>query len=86
MDCCGTRMRLKSIGQAVIVGEQVYSADRFRCEECGEYRFGAFGAEPIRLLSEWGADWIMQPVPEHETQEEAGEAMAGLEFRRALLR
>ena len=78
MNCCETRMRCVSIGQAVIVEKQVYSADRFHCEECGSYSFGAMGGVPIRSLSEWGSDWIMQPVALNETPEQASANMAEL--------
>lgn len=79
MECCGQRMRAVTTGQAVIVGEQVFSADRYRCGECREFRFGTMGSTPLRLLSEWGSDWVMQPVPLEETQEEAVGNMARLD-------
>lgn len=82
MNCCGTRMRMVTLGQAVIVLEQVFSADRFRCEECGGFRFGSMGREPIRPLEAWGSDWIMQPTKLEETPSEAEASMASLEARR----
>jgi hypothetical protein len=82
MECCETRMRCVTTGQAVIVGDQVFSADRYRCETCGQYRFGTPGQAPIRPLSEWGADWIMQPAQWSETPEQAEASMADLEARK----
>jgi hypothetical protein len=70
MECeCGKRMRSKveDYGKAVIVGEMVWSADLYRCE-CGRTKLGSYADEPIRPLSEWGADWIMQPKHKHELE------------------
>jgi hypothetical protein len=75
-------MKMVTIGQAVIVLEQVFSADRYRCQGCGEFRFGTMGSTPICPLAEWGSDWIMQPARLEETQEEAFANMADLEARR----
>ena len=86
MECCGQRMKCVTTGQAVIVGELVYSAERYRCRECGEFRFGSMGQEPIAPLAEWGSDWIMQPVPLEETQEEAVGNMAAQEGRIVAMR
>ena len=68
MNCCETRMRCVTTGQAVIVGDQVFSADRYRCEACGQYRFGTMGATGFPL-SDVKPDWIMQPVALNETPE-----------------
>ena len=65
MTCsCGQRMRLKmmDVGMAIIIGDQVYSADLYRCE-CGKVAHGTPGAVPIRPLSEWKANWKSQPKP-----------------------
>jgi len=85
MECCGQRMRAVTTGQAVIVGEQVFSADRYRCGECREFRFGTMGSTGFPL-SDVRPDWIMQPVPLEETQEEALRNMAALDGRIAVFR
>lgn len=61
---CGEAMSLPlaNIGQAVIVGDMVYSADLYVCKACGREAHGTLGQEPIRPLAEWGADWRLQPT------------------------
>lgn len=74
-------MACVTTGQAVIVGDQVFSADRYRCGACGQFRFGAM-AQTGFPLSDVKPDWIMQPVALDETPAEAEANMAALEARK----
>jgi hypothetical protein len=61
---CGGRMSLPlaNIGQPVIVGEQVYSADKYVCVGCGAIRFGTPGQEPVCLLADYPEAARLRPI------------------------